>query len=85
MIDLGQSKSYIEGDSKQHVKNVENNIFEGNYFFSSKHVLGGQTQSRRDDVISIIYTLSFIATQEQAWIMKSTGDVTSMAECALVK
>ena len=36
--------------------------FKGNMLFSSKNAFTGQTLSRRDDIISLVYLLVFLLT-----------------------
>ena len=56
LIDFGCSHAYMR-DGK-HIKNLRNNKDKNrNLAFASKNYFNGQTLSRRDDIISILYNL----------------------------
>ena len=57
-IDFGSSEPYMK-DGK-HVKNFKQRKFNRNLTFVSKNYFKGNTLSRRDDIISIVYNLFFL-------------------------
>jgi hypothetical protein len=58
LIDFGISKSYID-ENCDHVSFREKVPFVGNYLFASKNAFLEVEQSRRDDLISLCYLLTF--------------------------
>lgn len=69
LIDFGLSSQFVCPDSGLHVKNKKKSPFSGNRIFASSNAIEGQTPSRRDDILSIVYTLSFMISFEQEWIV----------------
>lgn len=67
LIDFGISMRYREQNG-QHVKFRKKIPFRGNIIFSSKHALLEYQLSRRDDIISFIYMLSFCLCTDFKWI-----------------
>ena len=55
----------------KHIKFKKRIPFRGNIIFSSKHALLEYQLSRRDDIISLIYMLSFCFNTEIRWINMS--------------
>ena len=39
----------------------------GNMYFCSKNLFTGETLSRRDDIIQVVYTLVFLRDSEKYW------------------
>lgn len=64
LIDYGCSYSYLKSNG-HHIQNlIEQNVSnDRNIVFASKHYFSGQTLSRRDDIISIVYNLLFMMDQ----------------------
>lgn len=58
LIDFGIAKSYLTPFLK-HVAMREHVSFAGNFLFASVNAFTGLTQSRRDDLISLLYLLVF--------------------------
>lgn len=58
IIDFGLSKRYIINNA--HINNNKTKCIIGSYPFISKNVLDLNEPSRRDDIISVIYTLIFM-------------------------
>lgn len=59
LIDFGCSYAYIK-DGK-HIKNtIDLRDKNRNMVFASKHYFSGNTLSRRDDIISIVYNLIYL-------------------------
>jgi hypothetical protein len=59
LIDYGCSHSYIKDGV--HIKNkIDPRDKNRNMVFASKHYFNGNTLSRRDDIISIVYNLLYM-------------------------
>lgn len=59
LIDFGCSHAYLK-DGK-HIPNIRSNkVKNRNIVFASKHYFNGDTLSRRDDIISIVYNLIYM-------------------------
>lgn len=69
LIDYGISRSYRDpfGD---HIPFKQKVPFCGNLLFASKHAFMSFEQSRRDDLISLLYLVSFFVTGDLAWIVE---------------
>lgn len=69
LIDYGISRSYRDafGDHVPFRKKVP---FCGNLLFASKNAFLQYEQSRRDDLISLLYLVSFFVTGDLAWIVE---------------
>jgi serine/threonine protein kinase len=76
LIDFGEAVKYLKPDG-EHVEETFVNKFGGNYVFASKNVLGGSKNSRRDDIIQIVYSLVFMIDPCQHWIFDEKNDVIS--------
>ena len=68
LIDFGVSRLYLDRKSGKHVPNKTVNTFVGNIIFASPNALRGQTLSRRDDIIQIIFNLVFLMNSSTNWI-----------------
>jgi hypothetical protein len=55
----------IEG---KHIPYLENVPFRGSILFASKNAFMNRNLSRRDDMISLCYLLSFLLTGTLSWI-----------------
>jgi serine/threonine protein kinase len=58
LVDYGYTSSYMKRN--QHIEERELKSFKGNMMFSSLNLLNFRTPSRRDDLISLCYLLSFV-------------------------
>ena len=64
LIDFGSSMSYILNQNREKMTHLPNKILfppiTRNMFFASPHYFSGQTMSRRDDIIQIVYNLIYL-------------------------
>ena len=77
LIDLGLSQVYRDAKTKFHYPERNNDIFKGNLLFCSNNVLSGVQASRRDDIISLMLILIFLAKNTLPW-MKYLGSLQAM-------
>ena len=61
LIDFGFCSKYIKNGS--HIAQAESQKFRGNMMFASMDQLDFKTPSRRDDMISLCYLLSFLLNE----------------------
>ena len=66
LIDYGISESYIDKDKKHRKSTFRNNIF-GNQVYMSKNALDFHCQSRRDDLIGMMYMLISLVNGSLPW------------------
>lgn len=66
LIDFGFSKKYIL-PSGNHIEMKKNKEIIGTINFVSENVINGFEPSRRDDIISIIYTLLYLYLDDDIW------------------
>ena len=66
MIDFGITKRFLS-DAGEHIECVKNKNFEGNFLFQSHNAFRNLTLTRRDDLISLAYILTFYFVGEVAW------------------
>lgn len=64
IINFGKCAKFEEfkNGSRRHYRNTPQ-TFIGDYWFSSPNMLAGQRPTRRDDIISIIYTMMYMANK----------------------
>jgi casein kinase I homolog HRR25 len=71
LIDFGLALPYLQLNEitgvKEHVKCVQKN-FQGNLAFSSKNAFNETTLSRRDDLISLVYMLTYLSSGKLPFI-----------------
>lgn len=77
LIDFGLSHSYLKENKDDHIdKEIYEDAYEnfkGNLMFSSRYTFMGYIISRRDDVISVIYTLIFLLNGTKLKINPNTS------------
>jgi serine/threonine protein kinase len=71
LIDLGASRRFLHG--KHHVDNDFDGPI-GNRWWMFKHVGNGSTPSRRDDLGSLAYMLSFFLKGELPWMYQGASN-----------
>lgn len=69
LIDFGVSKIYLD-DRLDHIPFRKNVNFHGNAVFASENAQAFWEQSRRDDMISLIYLLIFFINGRLEWLAK---------------
>ena len=62
LIDFGLSERYKD-ESGSHLPKVKKRTFSGNLMFASLSQLRGNTQSRRDDIESALYLLTYLTNK----------------------
>jgi serine/threonine protein kinase len=67
LIDFGVSKPFLD-DSGEHLPLAENVPFSGNLMFQSQNAFKLVTLSRRDDLISLCYLMTFFFNGCFEWI-----------------
>ena len=67
LIDFGISQMFLD-EVGSHVPMRNDVDFSGNIYYSSKHAFMYQTQSRRDDFISLAYLLAFLLNGHITWL-----------------
>ena len=60
IIDFGYATSYLKQDGQSHIKKKVLDFFRGNIMFSSMNQMKFHTTSRRDDIISLFYLLTYL-------------------------
>ena len=65
LIDFGLSRSYE--NKGLHINCEELNVFSGNLLFASFNSCAGSSQSRRDDVESVLYLFLFLLNNCLPW------------------
>jgi serine/threonine protein kinase len=73
LVDFGYSSAYMRRE--KHIEEGELNSFKGNMMFSSLNQLNFKTPSRRDDIISLCYLLSFVLNKGQISGMDFDSDM----------
>ena len=68
LIDFGIALAWEKPDDFQHVGWEKIDEFRGNCLFASHNSFRGYTLSRRDDLISLAYLLSFLVTGRFLWM-----------------
>lgn len=66
LIDFGLAKSYIQKNGN-HISFETNKPFKGTVRFSSLESMKGYEQSRRDDLVSIVYMMIFMLKGSLPW------------------
>ena len=78
LIDFGFSKKYISSSlNEKHIEIRKNKDIIGTINFVSENVLNGIEPSRRDDIISIIYTLLYLYLDDSIWYDLNTHNITN--------
>lgn len=67
LLDFGFSKKYRKFDTQEHLPLLTNQSFTGTAHFASLNVHKGLSQSRRDDLESLFFTLVFLAKGKLPW------------------
>lgn len=67
LIDYGISKKYLD-EFGDHIPESNRVPFQGNIIFASKNAFMHKEQSRRDDLISLLYFLSFLFSGQLVFI-----------------
>lgn len=60
LIDFGLSISYISNEGIHKPMLVNQSLLRGNPMFASKNVFSGLSLSRRDDIISLLYMITYM-------------------------
>jgi len=73
LIDFGLATPYLVIDENREQKHIkeEHKDFQGNLAFSSKNAFKEITLSRRDDLISVIYMLIYLATGDIPFVSRN--------------
>lgn len=66
LIDFGLSIFFIS-DGSEHLPNKSSETITGSPRWISKHILEGDTNSRRDDLISIGYIFAYLVLEKTPW------------------
>lgn len=75
MVDFGLARKFRQGPHEEHIQyDQQPGCGRGTYAFSSVHVLLGRTSSRRDDLISLAYTLIFLLKGSLPWLEDDSID-----------
>eukprot|EP01063_Lacrimia_lanifica_P040634 TRINITY_DN929_c0_g10_i1.p2 TRINITY_DN929_c0_g10~~TRINITY_DN929_c0_g10_i1.p2 ORF type:complete len:324 (+),score=135.90 TRINITY_DN929_c0_g10_i1:59-973(+) len=81
LIDFGLCKRYVDPITGQHISEGGEATFSGSPCFASVHAHQG-AQSRRDDIISLLYVLIYLMKGSLPWLKLTAGlDITD--ECLL--
>jgi hypothetical protein len=67
MIDFGLSKYYRDPTSGKHIPNADKKGLIGTARYASANAHQGKEQCRKDDLISIGYTLIYLSTAKLPW------------------
>ena len=67
LIDYGISKRYLN-EMNDHIEENDSVPFSGNLLFASKNSFMLKEQSRRDDLISLVYFIAFLVNGELTWL-----------------
>ena len=70
LIDFGTVHSYLSKDGKHlklKVKSDEEFLFMGNLMYASKNAFTNMPLSRRDDMISLVYIMISLVSQDIPW------------------
>jgi len=84
LIDFGLARTYIDGktgkhrDNKQRLENASQSQITGTARYVSTHIHGGNEPSRRDDLISAMYVISYLLKGRLPW--KSCASNEALAE-----
>ena len=73
LIDYGLCRTFRD-QFGEHLPFRDNVSFAGNLLFASKNAFLFFEQSRRDDMISLLYLLSFFVTGDLAWVETLDSD-----------
>ena len=73
LIDFGLCKKWHEADGS-HIAMKTERIFQGNMIFASKNAFNYQTQSRRDDLISLCYFLLYLVDGDLSFLQNEQED-----------
>lgn len=71
LIDFGLAKKYRSSKTKEHYaakESTEGRAFIGDHTFASLNTYRGQTQSRRDDLESLVFTLLYLSAGSLPWV-----------------
>ena len=69
LIDFGIADYYLDNNiPKTHIANEKTKGFQGDMVFCSKNILLYHKHSRRDDLISLIYTLIYLLEGSLPWL-----------------
>ena len=79
IIDFGFAFSYLNKEG-QHLDQLQTENFNGNLFYSSLNQLNFNSQSRRDDLISLSYMISSLLNEGKLNNLTS-NDQKSQVEC----
>lgn len=71
LIDFGFARSIHKEDSSEHIDFAKIGMLVGSREFASANAHCGMELSRRDDIISLLYTLVFLFKGKLAWSEKS--------------
>ena len=66
LIDLGLASKFTD-EQGRHIPLGSDINFKGNIMFSIKNAFAGITQTRRDDIVSLGYLLSFFIDTKFSW------------------
>jgi len=80
LIDLGMAKSYIDPQTGQHRPLEEGKSLNGTARYASINAHEGRGQSRRDDLESLGYVLTFLSTGSLLWQGLHSKDPTARNE-----
>ena len=69
LIDFGISKPFLDHKGV-HIKKRSNVPFTGNILFASKNLFVNREQSRRDDLISLVYLVLYFLNGGMSWLGK---------------
>ena len=67
IIDFGLCQKYRSSKTGKHIQFKETKKFNGTLIYASSYVLQGKESSRRDDLISLAYTLIFLYKRNLPW------------------
>jgi serine/threonine protein kinase len=84
LIDFGVSRSYLDGEFRHRSLRQEKK-FQGNYIFSSHNNFKFITLSRRDDLISLAYLLSYLFNPDVEWMDRIYNDSKNFSNASKIK
>ena len=69
LVDFGIVEKYLDKDGK-HIEEGERDYFRGSFNFCSKYAFNFTKNSRRDDLISLVYNLIFMLDKSRLGFIK---------------
>lgn len=80
LIDFGASSYFLNHHGKHVEQKFSDKAFTANPIFASQHVMGGSSHSRRDDILQLVYCMSFMINPYQHWIENRLNNVLSYTD-----